>query len=104
MGLLVHHGGIGTTAAALAAATPQLVLAYGIDRPDNGARTQSLNLGSVFPPPRWQPQELSQAIEHLTQSQETWEQCQRYSQRVKAQDTERAILQVVSDFVAHNGV
>lgn len=104
VGLLVHHGGIGTTAAALAAGTPQLVLAYGIDRPDNGARVQSLNLGSVFPPPRWQPQALSEAIERLTGSPETREQCQFYARRLKAQDTERAIRQVVNDFIAHNGV
>lgn len=104
VGLLVHHGGIGTTAAALAAGTPQLVLAYGVDRPDNGARVQSLNLGAVFPPPRWQPQALAQTVRHLTESQEVREQCLHYSKQVQAQDTEGDILRVVDDFIAQNGI
>ena len=35
---IVHHGGIGTTAAALTAATPQLVLPLAWDQPDNARR------------------------------------------------------------------
>ncbi len=35
---IVHHGGIGTAVRALAAGTPQVLLADGIDRPDNAAR------------------------------------------------------------------
>jgi len=40
---LVHHGGIGTTSQALAAAIPQLVVPHAHDQPDNAKRL--LNLG-----------------------------------------------------------
>jgi len=43
---VVHHGGIGTTAGALAAGTPQLVLPLAWDQPDNAARVRRLGAGS----------------------------------------------------------
>ncbi len=42
---LVHHGGIGTTAAALTAACPQLILPLAWDQPDNAARIEKLGVG-----------------------------------------------------------
>jgi rhamnosyltransferase subunit B len=45
---LVHHGGIGTVAQALAAGTPQVLLADGLDRPDNARRLHRLGLGEAL--------------------------------------------------------
>ena len=45
-GALVHHGGIGTTSAALEAACPQLVLPLAWDQPDNAARVTRLGVGT----------------------------------------------------------
>jgi UDP:flavonoid glycosyltransferase YjiC (YdhE family) len=42
---LVHHGGVGTTAAALEAACPQLILPLAWDQPDNAARVTRLGVG-----------------------------------------------------------
>ncbi|WP_155337818.1 glycosyltransferase [Acrocarpospora corrugata] len=50
---VVHHGGIGTLTRALAAGTPQVVLADGADRPDNAARLARLGLAAWLPPARW---------------------------------------------------
>ena len=47
---VVHHGGVGTTAQALAAATPQLVLPLAWDQPDNAARVKSLGVGDWLGP------------------------------------------------------
>jgi UDP:flavonoid glycosyltransferase YjiC (YdhE family) len=46
--LLVHHGGIGTTARALEAGVPQVILPQRFDQPDNGARCETLGVGSVL--------------------------------------------------------
>lgn len=42
---VVHHGGIGTVAQALAAGVPQLVTAMALDQPDNAERVQDLGAG-----------------------------------------------------------
>jgi rhamnosyltransferase subunit B len=39
---IVHQGGIGTTAQALRAGIPTLVIPYGNDQPDNAARVEHL--------------------------------------------------------------
>lgn len=46
--LLVHHGGVGTTARALQAAVPQIVRARLYDQPDNGDRVARLGVGHVL--------------------------------------------------------
>jgi rhamnosyltransferase subunit B len=44
---LVHHGGIGTSAQALAAGVPQLVCPFAHDQFDNAARLKRLGVGRV---------------------------------------------------------
>lgn len=45
--LLVHHGGIGTTAQALRAGIPQVILPDRFDQPDNAMRISELGLGAA---------------------------------------------------------
>ena len=59
---VVHHGGIGTTARALAAGTPQVLMADGIDRPDNAARLARWCLARAVPADRWRTADLPAAI------------------------------------------
>ena len=46
--VVVHHGGIGTTGQALHAGKPALVVPYGGDQFDNGARVERLGVGRVL--------------------------------------------------------
>lgn len=46
--LLVHHGGIGTMAQAMLAATPQLVMPFAYDQADNGDRVRRLGIGGML--------------------------------------------------------
>ena len=46
---LVHHGGIGTSAQALASGVPQLVTPFTHDQPDNAARMKRLGVAEVVP-------------------------------------------------------
>jgi UDP:flavonoid glycosyltransferase YjiC (YdhE family) len=45
---IVHQGGIGTTAQAMRAGRPMVVVPYGFDQPDNGARVARLGIGKVI--------------------------------------------------------
>ena len=42
---VIHHGGVGTVAKALAAGTPQLILPYAFDQMDNATRVARLGAG-----------------------------------------------------------
>jgi rhamnosyltransferase subunit B len=62
---VVHHGGIGTVARCLEAGVPQLVLAQGVDRPDNAARAQRLGVAIAVPHAAWRPAEVAQGLRRL---------------------------------------
>jgi rhamnosyltransferase subunit B len=59
---LVHHGGIGTTAEALRAGTPQLVVPLAHDQFDNGARVTALGVGASLPATRLNERRLVRAL------------------------------------------
>jgi rhamnosyltransferase subunit B len=59
---LVHHGGIGTTAEALRAGTPQLVVPLAHDQFDNAARVAALGVGAGLHAARLSEERLVRAL------------------------------------------
>lgn len=59
VGAILHHGGIGTLIRAATSGTPQVVLAHGFDRAENGARVAAAGLGSWLPEQRWSADEAA---------------------------------------------
>jgi rhamnosyltransferase subunit B len=59
---LIHHGGIGTTAEALRAGTPQLVVPLAHDQFDNGARVAALGAGASLPAARLNERRLVRTL------------------------------------------
>ncbi|MFZ6030194.1 MAG: glycosyltransferase [Chloroflexota bacterium] len=84
--VVVHHGGMGSLAQALAAGKPQLILAAGMDRPDNAQRLQRLGVAEYLPPPEWQPEKIAQAIRRLQASPEVRQNCRLAAQKMAAMD------------------
>ncbi|MBM2576891.1 glycosyltransferase family 1 protein [Jannaschia sp. Os4] len=62
---VLHHGGIGSTAEALRAARPQLVVPIGGDQPDNGARLTRMGLAAVVPPGRFRARRAAFALSRV---------------------------------------
>jgi rhamnosyltransferase subunit B len=60
---IVHHGGVGTTAAALRAGRPMLVVPHAHDQPDNADRCRRLGVARVLDATRYTAQ---RAAAHLT--------------------------------------
>ncbi|MEU6410083.1 glycosyltransferase [Microbispora sp. NPDC046933] len=50
---VVHHGGMGTLARALASSAPQVLLAHGVDRPDNAERLERAGVAAWLPVSHW---------------------------------------------------
>jgi UDP:flavonoid glycosyltransferase YjiC (YdhE family) len=66
--LLVHHGGIGTTARALEAGIPQIIRARAYDQPDNGDRVRALGVGALFDPGEHDLERIVQEAARLLES------------------------------------
>ncbi|MFK3736436.1 glycosyltransferase [Massilia sp. TN1-12] len=65
LALLAHHGGIGTTAEALRAGTPQLVVPLAHDQFDNAMRVAALGAGESLPAARVDGAKLAIALARL---------------------------------------
>lgn len=78
---LVHHGGIGTTAQALAAACPQLIMPFSHDQPDNAARVQRLGVGATIPRRQYRAPNIAGKLRALLNSSATLSNCQSIAAR-----------------------
>jgi rhamnosyltransferase subunit B len=83
---LVHHGGIGTTAEALRAGTPQLVVPLAFDQFDNGARVEALGAGRMLTGWRTRTRPLARALDTLLRSPEIHADCARTAALVEADE------------------
>lgn len=78
---LAHHGGIGTTAAALAAGIPQLVMPLSHDQPDNAARVLRLGAGERLMPKRFTERNVVEKLAGLLASERVRARCRELAQR-----------------------
>ena len=63
---VVHHGGVGTTADAMRAGKPQIVVPFFGDQPDHGARIERLGLGFMVSLSAYNYATAASALRHLT--------------------------------------
>jgi rhamnosyltransferase subunit B len=63
--LLIHHGGIGSTARALDAKVPQIICPRADDQPDNARRVTSLGVGASIEPVEWRAATVTRAATEL---------------------------------------
>ena len=85
---IVHHGGIGTLAQAIAAGTPQLTMPMGFDQPDNATRLARLGIGRWVRPAEFTAEHVAAALRGLLDDPRTRESCGRWSAQLRQ---ERAI-------------
>src|SRR5205823_5729755 len=78
---LVHHGGIGTTAQALAAGIPQLVMPMAHDQPDNAARLERLGVGRTLYPKAYRGPAVAQRLGELLASEQVARCCREVAGR-----------------------
>jgi UDP:flavonoid glycosyltransferase YjiC (YdhE family) len=83
---VVHHGGIGTSAQALAAGVPQLVMPMAHDQHDNTARLERLGVARSLRPRRFRGRAVAEAIDALLRSHTVAGRCRAAAERLKAVD------------------
>ena len=79
---LVHHGGIGTTAQAIAAGIPQVIRPMAHDQPDTAARVEKLGIGASLNPKKFHAASLAEKIKILITSKAVLDRCKLYAERI----------------------
>jgi UDP:flavonoid glycosyltransferase YjiC (YdhE family) len=80
---LVHHGGIGTLAQALAAGVPQLTMPMGFDQPDNTTRLIRLGVARWIAPSRFTGERVAPLLDTLLTDPAIASSCAKYAALLK---------------------
>jgi UDP:flavonoid glycosyltransferase YjiC (YdhE family) len=80
--LVVHHGGIGTIALALAAGVPQIVRPIMGEQFDLGNRMQRLGVGCMITGANMSSAQLARMIDALLRSERVSRECRRWQSRI----------------------
>lgn len=101
---LVHHGGIGTTGAALAAGTPQLIRPLGFDHHDHAARVGRLGVGEALEPDELDGPTLAGALGELLGAEEVRDRCEEYRRRIRDRDPVGATCQLLEETFSRSNI
>ena len=83
---IVHQGGSGTTGQALHSGRPMLIVPYGWDQPDNGARVERLGAGISLPRSRYSVQTAASALRRLLDEPRFVEQATQTAMQMREEE------------------
>lgn len=86
---IVHQGGSGTTAQALRAGRPQLIVPFGWDQPDNGLRIERLGAGRCLTRARYTAISAADAMKHLLEDPSYTAAARQAEEQLRGEDSLR---------------
>ena len=100
----VHHGGVGTVFAALAAGIPQLILPLAFDQPHWAQRIQELGVGDTLAFEEVQVSTLTLALKQLLSSTAVVDRAAELGRTIRASDGVAAALAAIQNAVGAAGL
>lgn len=101
---LVHHGGIGTAAAALQAGVPQLVVPQVSDQGDNSRRLAKLGVAAIRSAQQYTVKGVARDLERLLADASVAERCRHWSSRAAACDGLQGAAEAIEELAAGQGL
>jgi rhamnosyltransferase subunit B len=98
---LVHHGGIGTVAQAIAAGIPQVIRPMTHDQPDNAARVKALGIGATLGPKKFNAAALAEKLNTVMTSQPVLERCKSFSRKINPDQSLDDTCTIIQDFASN---
>lgn len=95
---LVHHGGIGTVAQAIAAGLPQVIRPMAHDQPDNAARVAGLGIGAALSPKKFNAASLAEKLNTVITSPQVLDQCKAYAQKINPAESLNNTCSIIENF------
>ncbi len=83
---IVHHGGIGTSAQALAAGAPQLIMPLAFDQPDNATRLWRLGVARWIRPKEFHGDHVASQLAALIDDEHVADRCRHWSDEIRRRD------------------
>ena len=100
---VVHHGGIGTTAAALRAGRPMLVVPHAHDQPDNAFRAEKLGVARVLDARRYRADRAADHLRALLGAPAYQASAQDAADRIGREDGVRTAADTIAAHASRSG-
>jgi rhamnosyltransferase subunit B len=84
--VIIHQGGVGTTAQALLSGKPMLVMPYSHDQPDNARRVRRLGVARIIRRPRYTAELAARKITLLVENAATRRKAARIGEQLRLED------------------
>jgi UDP:flavonoid glycosyltransferase YjiC (YdhE family) len=95
---VIHHGGIGTIAHAIAAGKPQLCVPFAHDQPDNAFRVEKMGLGFRISPNNFNKKCLIERLQTLKKTDRINANCLKYSRMVNFDESIEKLVNTIESF------
>ena len=99
---IVHQGGVGTTAQALKAGKPTLIVPYGFDQPDNAFRVEKIGSGRTLPLKNLSEEKLAIQLQRLLGNPAILDAAKRASEVIKSEDGIRLSCDALDALITRN--
>jgi len=97
---IVHQGGVGTTAQAMRAGKPMLIMPYSHDQPDHAARITRLGAGLTLARHRYTATRAAASLSKLLNDPQFASNAAEIGRRVRAEDGARAAADAIEERLA----
>lgn len=98
--LVVHQGGVGTTAQCLRAGKPMLIMPYSHDQPDNARRMQRLGVAEVIQKASYTPGQVVKKLKKIMDTPELAARARTVAQQMRGEDGVRRACNALEELYA----
>ena len=95
--LVVHQGGVGTTAQCLRAGQPMLIMPYSHDQPDNARRMQRLGVAKVIQKKSYTHARVAKKVQSMLTEPSFAQQAKFVAQQIAREDGVRTACDALED-------
>ncbi|OLE54614.1 MAG: hypothetical protein AUG51_07460 [Acidobacteria bacterium 13_1_20CM_3_53_8] len=99
---IVHQGGIGTTAQALRAGKPTLIVPFSYDQPDNAARIARLGVARILPRVKYRADRVAKELGQLLHEPHYRQKAATVAQIVQSENGERTAADLIEGRLKKN--
>jgi UDP:flavonoid glycosyltransferase YjiC (YdhE family) len=98
--LVVHQGGVGTTAQCLAAGKPMLIMPYSHDQPDNARRMRRLKVARVITRANYTPHRVARKLQAMLEEPKFALRAQRVAKQLENENGVRSACDALEELHA----
>jgi len=95
--MVVHQGGVGTTAQCLRAGKPMLIMPYSHDQPDNGRRMRRLGVARVIQRENYTPARAAKKLKGMLDEPEFAARAAEVAEQLKGEDGVRSACNALEE-------